>query len=325
MSIGLSSHSSLSSYRTPGFIGVFDSGVGGLTVVRRIWELMPYETVLFIADQAHVPYGGRPLADIASYAGAISAALVSAGAKAIVMACNISTATALKSVIQRYPEEIVIGVIAPGAVAAVAATVSRSIGVLATAGTVSTLEYTRTLNGLLPGVCVTEVACPDFVPLIEAECTNSNQAILAAKRYLAPIMKAEADVVILGCTHYPFLLPCLRQLAPHIRFIDPAEHAACHLSSQLAARRLNTGSGTMSAHSVYTTGKLDVLTQQISFFLPHAVITESTQIAPEITAQASVVNKGTQPAQATMTKANVVTIRQAVWQGGALCLEPPNH
>ena len=186
-------------------IGVFDSGVGGLTVVRRIWEILPDEPVLFIADQAHVPYGGRPLEEVAGFACGICSALINdAGARAVVMACNISTATALETVQSMNPNFSVLGVIAPGANAALKCSTTSSIGVLATQGTVSTGAYTRTIKSLCKLAQVTEVPCPEFVPLIESERTNSPEAFDAARRYLAPIISAGADVVILGCTHYPF-------------------------------------------------------------------------------------------------------------------------
>jgi len=281
-----------------GVIGVFDSGVGGLTVVRRIWELMPNERVIFVADQAHVPYGGRPLDEVAGFARGISASLIDAGgAKAIVMACNVSTATALESVCKANTGIEVLGVIAPGAKAALRCTSSWSIGVLATQGTVNTGAYTRTITALdgetggrgdgettrggdvgtgrrgdgktkRGGVRVTEVACPDFVPLIESEQTESPEAFAAASRYLEPILRAEADVVILGCTHYPFLLPCLRKVAPQIQFIDPAEHTVCELAQTLRTTEANSAPREKPVHTLYTTGDPAAFSQQLSFFLP---------------------------------------------------------
>lgn len=254
-----------------GVIGVFDSGVGGLTVVRRIWEMLPDEPVLFVADQAHVPYGGRPLEEVSAFARGISSALIQdADAMAVVMACNMSTATALETVRRANPDIAVLGVIGPGVRAALQCTSKTSIGVLATLGTVCTGAYTRTLQSLSAGAHVTEVSCPDFVPLIESEQTDSPEAIDAVNRYLAPIIRAGADVVILGCTHYPFLLPCLRRAAPHLQFIDPAEHTICELAQRWQSREAGPKALSRPIHVLYTTGDPTVFAQQISFFLPHS-------------------------------------------------------
>ncbi len=250
-------------------IGVFDSGVGGLTVVRRIWEMLPNEPVLFVADQAHVPYGGRPLSEVAGFARGISLSLIrDAGATAVVMACNISTATALETVEKANAEIGVLGMIAPGANGALRGAATPAIGVLATQGTVSTGAYTQTIRSLSPHTTVIEVACPDFVPLIEAELTESDEAMDAAHRYLAPIIRAGADVVILGCTHYPFLLSSLRKSAPNILFIDPAEQAVCELAQGIESRDPGSDYGSRPVHELYTTGDPEVFAKQVSFFLP---------------------------------------------------------
>jgi glutamate racemase len=244
--------------------------------------------VLFVADQAHVPYGGRPLAEVAGFARGISDALISQ-VDSIVMACNISTATALDSVSARYQNSPIFGVVAPGARAAIDFTTSRSIGVLATHGTVQSGAYTRALKGLIKDVLVTEVACPDFVPLIESEKTDSVEALNAANKYLAPILHSGADAVILGCTHYPFLLPTLRKAAPHLHFVDPAEQTVCELSRILTIRNSKPFSTVQPVHRFYTTGDPRVFEQQVGFFMP--------ALSPGF------------------------VLKQANWCGGRLCLE----
>ena len=253
-------------------IGVFDSGLGGLTVVRQMQGLLPHERIVYVADQAHVPYGGRELSEVCGFACGISEALLRIGCKAIVMACNISSATGLKHVQAEHPHVPVLGVIAPGASEAVQHTSNGRIGVLATVGTVQTNAYTRTLRALNPDLMVVEIACPRFVPLIEAEQENTPDALDAAHTYLAPLLAAGVDTVVLGCTHYPFLMSVLRQAAPAVRFVDPAL-ATCHaLQTLLEARSLSAPSST-PRHLLTTTGDPAAYARQLTRFLPDAAQT----------------------------------------------------
>ncbi len=252
---------------SPGFIGVFDSGVGGLTVVRRILEQTDHR-VVFVADQAHVPYGGRPLEEISHFAGAISEALIEAGASAVIMACNISTATALFDVQRKWPDLPIHGVIGPGAADAYAQSQSGRIGVLATLGTVKTGAYTRAVQAISPEAYVREVACPRFVPLIESGNLDSPETEAAALEVLTPIIEDGCDVAVLGCTHYPYLLPVLQRLAPQVRFVDPAVRAVRLLLADLyegADRSLYHPKG---GHTLLTTGSKADFESQIPMFLP---------------------------------------------------------
>lgn len=247
-------------------IGVFDSGLGGLTVVRRLMERRPAAPLLYLADQAHVPYGGRELVEVCGFAQGISRALIEANCCAIVMACNISSAVALETVQERHPDLPILGVILPGAEAAAGRTGCGRIGVLATDGTVRSGAYTRALQALDPELQVVEVACPAFVPLVEAGCETSPEAYAAAAAYLAPLDAAGVDVVILGCTHYPFLLPVLRDLRPGLLFLDPAEQTVCALE-----RRLDfapDASAPSLTHRFLTTGDPSTFSKQLHRFLP---------------------------------------------------------
>ena len=251
-------------------LGVFDSGLGGLTVARRLRELLPGEALIYLADQAHVPYGGRELGEVCGFACGISAALLARGCKALVMACNISSATALPVVQAENPDVPILGVILPGAQAAAAQTRNRRIGVLATAGTVKSGAYTRALHTLDPALHVVEVACPAFVPLVEAGETETVTAREAAAEYLAPLRAAEVDTVVLGCTHYPFLLPVLESLAPHLRYVDPAEQTICELAERLRQADLLAPTGRQPRHRLTTTGDLATFTAQARRFFPEA-------------------------------------------------------
>ena len=206
-------------------IGIRDSGVGGLTVARRVRQLLPHATLLYFADTAHVPYGERTPDEVRHFALSISEFLLAEGAELLVFACNTSSAYALELARERFTAPVV-GMIEPGARAALAIGQSRQhpIGVLATQATVDSGVYTACMQGLGAG-CL-EVACPEFVPLVEKGETTGERARCAAAAYMRPLLAAGAQTVVLGCTHYPLLLPVLREAAPDIRFIDPAEAVA---------------------------------------------------------------------------------------------------
>lgn len=214
-------------------IGIRDSGVGGLTVARRVREALPGADLLYFADTAHVPYGDKTPEQVRHYALSISGFLIEQGAQAVVFACNTTSAWALDAARQRFSVPI-FGVIEPGARAA--AQVSRGVvGVLATAATVQSGVYTRELHRARSDLRVQEIGCPAFVPLVEARQTESLEAFEACKHYLAPLLRAGVDTVILGCTHFPLLLPALRAAAPNVRFVDPAQALALEVAAHTGA------------------------------------------------------------------------------------------
>lgn len=222
-------------------IGVFDSGVGGLTVLDALHRRLPGEDLLYLGDTARVPYGTRAPETVVRYAHRVAGHLVRRGVKAIVIACNTATTWALSALEQAAaPLDLpVIGVISPGVGAALAETRSGHIAVIGTEGTVRGGAYARHLVAARPGVHVRSVACPLFVSLAEEGWTEGEIARLTAERYLAPL-RAEAqapDTLILGCTHYPLLAGVIAQALPGVRLIDSATAAA-----DATARRLS-GSG----------------------------------------------------------------------------------
>ncbi len=248
-------------------IGIFDSGLGGLTVLRALQKQMPCESTLFVADQAHVPYGGRPLAEVQGFAEAISSALFAKGCKAVVMACNISSATALSQVQSSFPGKIAMGTIAQGALEAASVTCNGHVGVLATEGTVKSRAFTAALNSIRAGLEVTEVACPRFVPIVEEGRANTEEAFHAAEEYIARLRANEVDTVVLGCTHYPFLLPALQKAAPFVQWVDPAQPLAEKLQRELNVAGLAAEQKTESRNVYYTTADPDRLRQQSALFL----------------------------------------------------------
>lgn len=211
-------------------IGIRDSGVGGLTVARRVREQIPGADLLIFADTAHVPYGEKTPAQIRHYALSISDFLIQQGAQIIVFACNTTSALALGAARQKFDVPIY-GVIEPGARAASQISTGK-IGVLATAATVSSGVYAREICACRPEIETLEIACPALVPLVEAGQTDTKIAFEACQNYLAPLLDWGADTVVLGCTHYPLLLETLQTLAPHVRFIDPAQTLAQDIAAQ---------------------------------------------------------------------------------------------
>ena len=250
---------------------MFDSGVGGLTVVAALARRLPNEQVLYLGDQGHVPYGGRPLNEIRTFARGITRMLAQEQVKAVVMACNISSATAWPELAAVYGEQRVFGMVLPGARLAADQSRARRIGVLATAGTVASGAYTAALKALDSDLFVLEIPCPRFVPLVEANDTDGRAAREAAREYLGPIEAAGCDAVILGCTHYPYLLDALHAVArTTLTFVDPAEAVADDLVAALTAGRL-VAPGTdapLRGHRLMTTGDPRNFARQVPRFLP---------------------------------------------------------
>ncbi len=219
-------------------IGVFDSGVGGLTVVRELWRRMPDESVVYFGDTARVPYGPKSPDTVRRFAREAAAFLLSREVKLVVVACNTATAHALDILLEEL-EVPVIGVIEPGARAAVAATRSGRIGVIGTVGTIASGAYDREVRRLLPSASIFAQPCPLFVPLIEEGWLDHPATRLIAEEYLRPLCDVEVDVLVLGCTHYPLLRPVLQQIvAPSTVLVDSAEETVLEVRRVLEAREL---------------------------------------------------------------------------------------
>src|SRR6266576_3609581 len=214
-------------------LGVFDSGIGGLTVARALFERLPRESVIYFGVTARVPYGPKSPDTVRRYSGEILNFLLGRGVKAVVVACNTSTAHALPYLKERSSVPVV-GVIEPGARAAVAATTTGTIGVIGTAGTVASGAYERAIKALRPDAKVHSQACPLFVPLVEEGWFEHPAAELIAREYLEPLKRARVDVLVLGCTHYPLLKPLLaRVMGPNVRLVDSAEETATVVAGEL--------------------------------------------------------------------------------------------
>jgi glutamate racemase len=222
-------------------VGIFDSGIGGLTVARAIYDRLPNESTIYFGDTARVPYGPKSPETVRRYSLEILRWLLDQGVKAVVIACNTSTAHALESLQAASPVPV-IGVIEPGARAAVAAGRSGPIGVIGTAGTIASNAYARAIHRVRPDARVEQRACPLFVPLVEEGWFEHPAAELIAAEYLAPLKQAGIDVLVLGCTHYPLLRPLLqRAMGPGVRLIDSGEATGEALAATLRAEGLGAG------------------------------------------------------------------------------------
>ena len=219
-------------------VGVFDSGVGGLTVLRALTEIIPDEDFLYLGDTARLPYGTKSAETVARYSVRAAETLVARGIKALVVACNTASSTALPGLRERFPQLPVIGVIEPGARAACEASASGRIAVLATEGTVRGGAYQRAIESLRPDAVVTQVACQIFVALAEEGWSEGAAVDAVTERYLAHL-DARIDTVVLGCTHFPLLAGAIaRRLGPERRVVDSAETTARAAQRTLAARQL---------------------------------------------------------------------------------------
>jgi glutamate racemase len=219
-------------------LGVFDSGIGGLTVAHAIFERLPRESVIYFGDTARVPYGPKSPDTVRRYSGEILTYLLDRGVKMVVVACNTSTAHALEYLRERSPVPV-LGVIEPGARAAAAATRSGIIGVIGTAGTIASGAYERAIREARPGARVVSQACPLFVPLVEEGWFDHPAAEVIARDYLQPLQAADVDVLVLGCTHYPLLAPLLgRVMGAAVRLIDSASETAAVVAGALDRRAL---------------------------------------------------------------------------------------
>jgi glutamate racemase len=231
-------------------IGVFDSGVGGLTVLHECLVTMPGEDFVYLGDHARLPYGPRPLEEIRRFAHEIGAYLEGLGVKLVVVACNAATSAALPS-LQESLSVPVVGVIAPEAAAAVRATRNRRIGLLATQATVTASRYASLVRTLDAGVRFTAVACPDLVPLIEAGA----QTVESVRGYAAPLQEAGCDTVILGCTHFPLIRPVFeRVFGREVTLVFSAHETAREVADTLARKGWEREAAGLGGVRFLTTG-----------------------------------------------------------------------
>jgi glutamate racemase len=229
-------------------IGVFDSGIGGLTVARAMYQRFPRESTIYFGDTARVPYGPKSPETVRRYSLEILHWLLAQGVKAVVVACNTSTAHALRTLQEASPVPV-LGVIKPGARAAIAAAGEGPVGVIGTAGTIASDAYNRAIQALAPGLPVIQRACPLFVPFVEEGWFEHPATELVAAEYLRELRAACVRALVLGCTHYPLLKPLLqRVMGPEVRLIDSGEATAAALEPVLADKNLEAPPDAQPTH-----------------------------------------------------------------------------
>jgi glutamate racemase len=241
-------------------IGVFDSGIGGLTVAAALQNLLPSENIFYLGDTARVPYGGKSRRTVERYSIEIGGLLLAERAKIIVVACNTASALAVPRMKEMFKVPVQ-GVVAPGAAAAVASTKNKTVGVIGTRATIASGAYEHAINSLDADIRVISVACPLLVPLIEEGMFEDKVTDLMLARYLAPLLSAGIDTLVLGCTHYPLLREAIARTAgPSVTLVDSAENCALAVKALLEKNTLNAPPERL--------GKLDVaLTDATERFL----------------------------------------------------------
>jgi glutamate racemase len=238
-------------------IGVFDSGMGGLTVLHECLVTMPHEDFVYLGDGARLPYGPRPLDEIRRFSLEIASYLEAQGVKLILVACNAATSASLPE-LQEQIRVPVVGVITPEAHAAVQATRNRQIGLMATEATVKAGRYADLIHTLDAGVRFFPVACPRLVPLIESEEPFGAETIAAVREYAAPLKDADADTVILGCTHYPLIRPIFeRVFGRDVTLVFSAEETAREVAETLERKTIANEQGREGVYRFVTTGDPD--------------------------------------------------------------------
>lgn len=239
-----------------GPIGVFDSGLGGLTVLRSMIDLLPHESVVYFGDTARFPYGPKPRDEVLKYALEIGELLVERGARVVVVACNSAAAAALDVLEQQLPVPV-IGVIDPGMRAAARATRSGKVGVIGTVGTVASGAYQRAAEDVGPELELTCAACPGFVEFVEAGDVDSEQVYILAERLLAPLRDVSVDTLVLGCTHYPLLARTIGDImGPEVMLVSSADETAFAVRALVGAEPTAAGDG-FGTHTFLTSGDVE--------------------------------------------------------------------
>lgn len=266
-------------------IGIFDSGVGGLTVARAVIDQLPHESILYIGDTANSPYGPQPLADVRAHALRVMDDLVAAGVKMLVIACNSASSAVLRDARERYTVGQgvpVVEVILPAVRRAVAATRSGRVGVIGTQATITSRAYDDAFAAA-PHLRLTTTACPAFVSYVERGETSGEELIDLARTYLAPVLAADVDTLVLGCTHYPLLTGVISYVVGDgVTLVSSAEETAKDVYRTLVAHHLTADPHTAPTYSFLATGDPRAFDKLARRFLGPEV---GAQSAAEITGE----------------------------------------
>ncbi len=262
-------------------IGVFDSGLGGLTAVRALRRLLPQEDIIYFGDTGRVPYGTRGVNTIIQYAKQDIAFLLSRNVKYVMAACGTVSSTLPQQFSDAMPVPY-IGVVHSAAKAAVAATRTGRIGVIGTPATIKSESYNRAISALLPDAAITATGCPLFVPLVENGYFGADNAVtkLVAQDYLRAVKAAEVDTLILGCTHYPLIAPVLQSImGEHVTLIDPGRETAHAAKSALAAANLLRDDAHIGTAQYFVSDTTESFAQLSEWFLGEYAGGEVSQIS----------------------------------------------
>lgn len=252
-------------------VGVFDSGIGGLTVVKEIMRIMPHENIVYFGDTARVPYGTKSSETIKKFGIQDTRFLLSKGVKAIVIACNTASALALEGIQQEF-DIPVIGVIKPGAYAAVRNTRSGRIGIIGTEGTIGSRAYERFIGNLKPEAELMGHPCPLFVPIVEEGWAGTKVSYLVAEEYLEPLKIASIDTLVMGCTHYPLLTRVVGDvMGGEVTLINPAEETAIELKSILIEKGIQNTALNTANYSYYVSDNPEKFSRVGSNFLSREI------------------------------------------------------
>lgn len=211
-------------------IGMFDSGIGGLTVVKQLIEQLPNEQIVYFGDTARVPYGSKTKETITKYSAQIIKFLMTKDVKAVIIACNTASSNSLDTMKEQFTYVPILGVVEPGVAMAVNTTKNNKIGIIGTESTIRSGAYKNLINKLNPNIEVYQQACPLFVPLVEEGWINNEITELTIKEYLKDILKKDIDTLVLGCTHYPLLIDCIQKIVgDKIKLVNPAIETVAEL------------------------------------------------------------------------------------------------
>lgn len=264
-------------------IGVFDSGLGGLTALKKLMDVLPNENMIYLGDTGRVPYGSRSRDTIVKYTRQAAAFLRDKDVKAMVIACGTASSAAIDTLEAEF-EMPIYGVVGAASAAAAAATRSGTIGVIATEATVRSGAYERFITRAMPKAHVVSEACPLFVAMVENGRTRPGDIVIEtiAQEYLAPLKAAEVDTLILGCTHYPLLYDVIsKTMGDGVTLIDSGAQAALLVAKELGARDLLTDGGETGTRQYYVTDTTDGFSRLASLFLEREVSESVKQIVLE--------------------------------------------
>jgi len=249
-------------------IGLFDSGVGGLSVWREIVRQLPRQDTLYVADQTHVPYGNRPLAEVRHFSEQITRFLINRGAVVIVIACNTASAAALYELRDALPEIPFIGM-EPAIKPAVKQTQTGVVGVLATPDTFQGKPYHKLMTRFAPQAHILTQVCPSLVDIVENGALDTSQTEDQIRECLSPLLDAGIDQLVLACTHYPFLRPLIERITgPQVQVIDPAAAIARQTARMLKRLKRTSSNDQIGHHTFYTSGDPARFAQTINHLLP---------------------------------------------------------